>query len=246
MTADIASLRQLWKESFGDPEETVDAFFAHGFSQDRFLCIREDGVPVSALYWFDCWLQGHKLAYLYGVATARSHQRKGLARSLIAQAHTRLKELGYAGVILVPGSDGLFGFYEKLGYRAATTAKVFSCDWADRPVPVLELTSAEYARLRRAFLPRGGVVQEGATISYLHTGSHFYAGKDFLLCAARQEDTLLAQELLGDPRSAPHILRALGVPKGTFRTVGSGKAFSMFLPLQEDCPTPAYFGLALD
>ena len=242
----IAELKKLWQEAFGDSEETLDAFFTHGFSEDRFLCIQENGVPVCALYWFDCCLQGHKLAYLYALATAKSHRGKGLASRLMAQAHTRLKEQGYAGVILVPGSDDLFAFYEKMGYRAATTVTEFSCDWADRSVPVLELTSGEYARLRRAFLPRGGVLQEGATISYLQAQMHFYAGKDFLLCATMQEDTLLVQEFLGNPQAAPHILRALGAPKGTFRTVGAGRAFSMLLPLQADCPTPAYFGLALD
>lgn len=242
----IADLRKLWQEAFGDSDETLDAFFAYGFSEDRFLCIQEDGIPVSALYWFDCELNGQKLAYLYALATAKSHRGKGLAGRLMAQAHTRLKELGYAGALLVPGSKELFGFYEKMGYRTATTVTEFSCSWADRSVPVMELTSGEYARLRRAFLPRGGIVQEGATISYLQAQLHFFAGKDFLLCATIQDDTLLAQELLGDPRSAPHILRALGAPKGTFRTVGTDKAFSMFLPLQQDCPAPAYFGLALD
>ena len=242
----IAELKKLWQEAFGDSDETLNAFFAHGFSEDRFLCIQEDGVPVCALYWFDCELDGQKLAYLYAVATAKSHRGKGLASRLMAQAHTRLKEQGYAGVILVPGSDDLFAFYEKMGYRAATTVTEFSCDWADRSVPVLELTSGEYARLRRAFLPRGGVLQEGATISYLQAQMHFYAGKDVLLCATMQEDTLLVQEFLGNPQAAPHILRALGAPKGTFRTVGAGRAFSMLLPLQADCPAPAYFGLALD
>ena len=242
----IADLRNLWQEAFGDSDETLDAFFTHGFSENRFLCICEDGIPVSALYWFDCHLQGHKLAYLYGVATAKSHRGQGLAHRLMAQAHTLLKEQGYAGVILVPGSESLFDFYEKLGYRTATAVTEFSCDWADRPVPVLELTATEYTRLRRAFLPRDGVLQEGAVISYLHAQMHFYAGKDFLLCAVINDGTLLVQEFLGNPQAAPHILRALGVPKGTFRTVGAGKAFSMFLPLQEDCPTPAYFGLALD
>lgn len=242
----IAELKKLWKEAFGDSEETLDAFFAHGFSEDRFLCIQENGIPVSALYWFDCHLQGHKLAYIYALATAKSHRGKGLAHSLMAQAHTRLKEQGYAGALLVPGNEELFGFYEKMGYRTATTVTEFSCAWADRSVPVLELTSGEYARLRRAFLPQGGVLQEGATISYLQAQMHFYAGKDFLLCASMQEDTLLVQEFLGNPQAAPHILRALGAPKGTFRTVGADRAFSMFLPLQEDCPAPAYFGLAFD
>ncbi len=246
MTADITSLRRLWQEAFADPDETLDAFFAHGFSPDRFLCIEDDGVPVSALYWFDCSLQGHKLAYIYALATASAHRGKGLARRLMAQTHKQLSEQGYAGALLVPGSEQLFGFYEKIGYRTATTVGVFACTQQAPPAPAVELTGAEYAKLRRAFLPRNGVIQEGAAISYLQAQMHFYGGRDFLLCAARQGDSLLVQEFLGDPKAAPHILCSLGVSQGIFCTPGTDRPFCMLLPFRNDCPTPAYFGLALD
>jgi hypothetical protein len=31
----IADLRKLWQQAFGDSDETLDAFFATGFSPDR-------------------------------------------------------------------------------------------------------------------------------------------------------------------------------------------------------------------
>ncbi len=45
----IADLRRLWQQAFGDSDETLDAFFATGFSPDRCHYIAEQGVPVSAL-----------------------------------------------------------------------------------------------------------------------------------------------------------------------------------------------------
>ena len=92
MTTD---LKALWQEAFGDSKETVDAFFATGFSQDRCHYIVENNVPVSALYWFNCELSGCKLAYIYAVATLKSHRGKGLARRLMEEAHQILKEQGY-------------------------------------------------------------------------------------------------------------------------------------------------------
>lgn len=247
MTAEcLSGLRQLWQEVFGDSDGFLDAFFATGFSPDRCHCISEGDEPVSALYWFDCSLGGHRLAYLYAVATAESRRGQGLAHRLLEQTHTILKSRGYSGVLLVPGTESLFAFYRKFGYRTVSKVSEFSCVWGDSAAPLRKVDLAEYARLRQQLLPEGGVVQEKETLAFLQTQAHFYAGEDFLLTAADDNGTLLVQELLGNPDAAPGILRALNIPAGRFRTPGTDRDFAMLLPLQENCPVPAYFGLALD
>lgn len=243
MTAD---LRRLWQEAFGDSEEALDSFFATGFSPDRYHCISEDGIPVSALYWFDCSLDGHRLAYLYAVATLKSHRGKGLAHRLMRETHEILKKQSYAGAVLVPGTADLSAFYEKLGYRTVTTVKEFTCSEAHKPVALEEVTATAYARLRNHLLPPGGVVQEGAALDYLQACAKLYAGEGFLLSAAAEGDCLQVQEFLGNTSLAPRILTALGMAKGNFRTPGEDREFAMFLPFQAECPIPSYFGLALD
>ncbi len=246
MTAEIASLRHIWHQAFGDPEETLDAFFTTGFSTERCHYILDKGVPVSALYWFDCTLQGKKLAYFYAVATEETHRGKGLARRLMEETHGILQAQGYAGAILVPGEKGLFHFYEKLGYRTATSVREFIAEKGEHPVPLQKIDTQTYANLRRQYLPAGGVEQAGAALDFLSTQADFYAGEDFLLAASIQGDTLTVQELLGNANAAPGILRALQLSKGIFRTPGNDRAFAMFLPLCAGCPEPDYFGLALD
>ena len=46
----IADLRNLWQQAFGDSDETLDAFFATGFSPDRCHYLTENDTVVSALY----------------------------------------------------------------------------------------------------------------------------------------------------------------------------------------------------
>ena len=242
----IAELQALWQEAFGDSPEAVETFFATGFSEDRYHCILEKGVPVSALYWFDCQLEGNRIAYLYAVATAKSHRGNGLARKLLESAHTILKDKGYAGAVLVPGNEQLFAFYEKLGYRVATKVAEFSAVATPSPAFISEISPAEYATVRRAYLPEGGVLQEQEILSYLATYAKFYKGEDFLLSATKETDTLLVHEILGNTNCCGNILSALNLPQGTFRAPGAGRNFAMFLPLSPHCPTPAYFGLALD
>lgn len=242
----IADLKALWQEAFGDTQALLDGFFATGFSEDRFHCICENGVPVSALYWFDCELCGYKLAYIYAVATLKSHRGKGLARRLMGETHEILKEKGYAGAILVPGKQELFSYYERLGYRVATKTEEFSAAASASPAFISRITPAEYAAYRRKYLPEGSVLQEWDTLSYLATYATFYKGEDFLLSATKQEDTLLVHEILGNTDFCGNILYALSCKTGRFRTPGTGRDFAMLLPLEKNCPTPSYFGLALD
>ena len=108
----IAKLQKLWQEAFDEPEDFTDLFFSKIYSPERCHCILDQGVPVCALYWFDCYVSGRKLAYIYAVATLKSHRGQGLAQKLIREAHEILRQQGYAGVILVPAGEKLFGFYK--------------------------------------------------------------------------------------------------------------------------------------
>ncbi len=242
----IAELRYLWQEAFGDSEEALDNFFATGYAPERCHYICQNGVPVSALYWLDCELQGYKLAYVYAIATLKAHRGKGLARRLLEETHEILRKQGYAGAILVPGEKDLFFYYEKLGYRVATQVEEFSAIAAESSVFVTRITQAEYAARRRKYLPEGGVLQEREALSYLATYANFYQGEDFLFSATQEGETLLVHELLGNTNYCGNILCALDCKAGRFRAPGVGRNFAMLLPFAADCPQPCYFGLALD
>ena len=84
---DLPALKALWQQAFGDSDTFADAFFQHGFRQDRCRCLYLEDKPAAALYWFDCTWQDHPVAYLYGVATDQQHQNKGLCRAQIGRAH---------------------------------------------------------------------------------------------------------------------------------------------------------------
>ncbi len=242
----IADLRRLWQEAFGDTDAFLDGFFTARFDRNRHHFIAENGIPVSALYWFDCELEGQKLAYLYAVATDQNHRGKGLARRLMTETHEILQKQGYAGAILVPGGQDLFAMYEKLGYRTVTTVSEIFAQQGRTPVMLTQIDARQYALLRRQYLPAKGVIQEGVALDFLQTYCKFYKGADFLMVASEDNGALRVQELLGNTAAAPGILQTLGYANGTFRAPGNDRDFAMFLPLTENCPKPTYFGLALD
>ncbi len=243
----IPQLRTLWKLAFGDEDPFLDNFFSTGFSPDRCRCIEKDGQVVSALYWFDVQYAGLTYAYLYAVATHPDFRHQGLIRYLIADTHQVLTDRGYAGALLVPGDEGLRRMYASMGYEDCTQINEFVSASQLMAIQMQPISREEYQSQRRRLLPKDGVIQEDANLSFLETQANFYAGPDFLLCAAPKDgDMLKGIEFLGDLSVAPRILCTLGCSHGIFRTPGQKLPFAMFCPLRKDAPAPGYFGLAFD
>ncbi len=242
----IPALRDLWKEAFGDTDSFLDAFFTAAFSPERCRCVIDNGEVLAALYWFDCSLKKEKIAYIYAVATRKFHRGKGLCAMLMKDTHAHLKSLGFAGAVLVPSSEPLFGFYEKLGYKTCCFKDSFCASSGRERCKIREIDADEFVKIRRRFLTKGGIIQQNENTAFLKTMASFYVGEDFLLTARRKKDTLFAVEFLGNREAAGGILTALDCKKGTFKTNGEGKPFGMFLPFKENTPVPNYLGFAFD
>lgn len=240
---DIPALQQLWQEAFGDSMEFIEDFFATGFSGERCLCLHRDGRPVAALYWFDCALEGKKLAYLYAIATEKAYRGRGLCRQLMEATHERLKALGYAAAVLVPAGEKLFSMYAAMGYRGFCPMQSRQIEAKMPPVPVKSLTARQYFGLRRQYLPEKGILQDSAA-GYLATFAEFYEAEGAILCASREEAVLYVQEFLGDEGLLPGVITALGAQKARLRLPG-GESYAMYLSLSGEFPEDAYLGLSL-
>jgi len=245
-TPHIDLLKALWKEAFGDSEEFIEGFFSSAFGFDRCLCAVENKEVMGMLYWFDCSYNDKQIAYIYSVATSKAHRGKKICHKLMDYTHNYLKDKGYSGTILVPGSEELFGFYESMGYKTSCYVREFSYS-AGEEVKVYRINKDEYAQLRRKLLPESGIIQENENIDFLDTQAEFYKGDGFLLAADKEDDILSGVEFLGDEKKAPGIIAALGCKTGKFRMPGKEKPFAMFYPFNNEYNSlPEYFGLAFD
>lgn len=239
---EISQLRRLWHEAFGDTDAFLDGFFGAAFAPERCRCVVANGQVAGVLYWFSCEAAGQPIAYIYAVATAKAFRGQGICRRLIADTHSHLKALGYAGAILVPGDSELRQMYRAMGYQDMTGIRQFSGQ-AGEPVALEEIGAEEYACLRRTYLPQNAVVQEGENLRFLACMARFYKGRDFILSAAQEGDELTGLELLGNKAVAPGIVAALGCVEGTF-TVPGDEPFAMGIPLSPDFQKPSYFAFA--
>ena len=243
-TQQIPSLRQLWKEAFGDSDAFLDAFFTTAYSSERCVCIIDGNWVRSAAYWIDVDLEEGKGAYIYAVATAKDHRGQGLAHSVMQTIREELVRRGYAAAILVPGEPSLARFYETMGYRFFGGIHSISAIARSPGIKLRKVSGDEYAALRKQYLPKGAVIQERENMQFLERYAGLYAGEDFLLAAYVEGDTASGLELLGNGEKAPYVLKALGAEQGSFRMPGA-EPFAMWLPLKK-CQEPAYFGIAFD
>ena len=242
----IPGLRRLWQAAFGDTDEFLDDFFALAYAPERCRCVEEGGETAAALYWFDCELEGAKLAYVYAVATDPERRGRGLCRVLMADTMEVLKASGYQGAVLVPQEPWLVEMYKKMGFEPCTEVAEFHVMAGASPLDLRRIDPTCYARLRREMLPAGGVIQDGENMLFLAAQTQLYAGENWIAAAAGVDGMLWCPEFLGDPALAPGLVRALGYREGGFRMPGTGRPFAMFRPLSEDCSRPGYFGLAFD
>ena len=230
-----ADLRELFTEAFGDAAFT-DLFFSRGFGPERCYAAY-DGELLAALHWFDCTLMGEKAAYVYGIAAFKAQRGRGVGSALIRAALDELKELGYRHILLVPAGESLFGYYERFGFRAASTIRETRIG-AGEPVSIQKLTVSEYAAARRELLPANGLLQEGACLDVLSGYADLYAADGAVAAVSGG----MIWELLGDEDAAPGLIAALGLEFATVRMPGKGRPFAMALGAGEDI----YLGLALD
>ena len=241
----IPGLRELWKKAFGDTDDFLDLFFSTAYAPQRCRCIADGDAVQSVLYWFDCFLEGQKIAYIYAVATDPDCRGRGLCRQLMEDAMEVLRERSYAAAALLPQEEWLIQMYTGMGFAPCTTVteKLYT---AGDAIPARQIGESEYGLLRRAFLPAGGVIQEGENLAFLAGMAKFYTGKGFLAAVMENDGALWCPEFLGTPAAFPGLVKTLGFSEGRCRMPGGDRPFAMFRPLNKDAAKPRYFGLVFD
>ena len=241
----IPGLRRLWKRAFGDTDEFLDLFFSTAYAPDRCRLIAEGEEVQSVLYWFDCYLEEEKIAYIYAVATDPAYRGRGLCRTVMDDTMEVLRSRGYAGAILLPQEQWLISMYTGMGFEACTTVTE---QWfpAGEAISARRIDEKEYAALRRHYLPVGGVIQEGENMRFLAGMAAFYKGGDFIAAVTADGDELWCPEFLGNSTRIPGLVKMLGFSAGRARMPGKGRQFAMYRSLSKTGETPRFFGLVFD
>ena len=118
---DDKGIKELWKSTFHDSEEYIDAFleFArqNGF---RFYGLYHAGRLISMLLALETQLSlnqnSFKAYYLYACATSEKYRGKGYFKKLFEFCLPEFYKSGAKMLLCVPQEKELFEYYKKLGF----------------------------------------------------------------------------------------------------------------------------------
>lgn len=238
-------LKLLWKKAFGDEQSFIDTFFDAGYTPECCRTALRDGELVGMLFWFDCSIASERIAYIYGVATDPIAEGQGIATGLMENVHRLLKNSGYSGAILVPGSQALFRFYEKRGYSVVSSVSEGEVQ-ASQGILTEQISAKTYAQLRGEMLPENAVMQMGRNAAFLDRLACCYRGDGFL-AAVSKDSPQNCMEYLGDESKISGFAGAIGCDRLSYRMPGTGRPFAMGIWFDEAARRDEiYFGLAFD
>ncbi len=245
--ADLAALKALWKEAFGDTDEFIELFFSLAFTEENSLAVYDNGELVASLYWFDGKVGDKKAAYIYGVATKKTQRGKGYSTALLKKCHELLKSEGYSAAILVPADNGLFNFYGRLGYTECCFIDLDEIPASEERLSFKKISAEEYLNYRELYLPPNSLVFDNKRLPFLASITDFYKSEDFIFAKSKDTESLRIIEFFGNERLIPSLIGSLGFPKATVRCYGKSKPFAMYLSLEEGFNVaPEYLGFAFD
>ena len=201
---DLPRLSQIWQQAFGDGAEDVEHFYTTAFCYDRCL-VAVHQTAVACIYWMDTQMAGRKIAYLYAFGVDAPCRSQGVGKALLEKTLETLKEEGYAGAVLVPGEESLYGYYEKQGFAPFGKAKKTVIKKKAPGLPITKADGKTYFAKRQSLCPAVQWTQEA--FSYLETFCDLYIGEDWVLALGREG----VQEYLGTGEDLPHILYTLNI-----------------------------------
>ena len=216
---DLPEIVSLWQKAFGDSPEAV-SFFFQSFPDCVSYVAEEAGALVSMVHALPQLLSPQiPAAYVYAVATRKTHRGRGLCRALMAFAEADLKGRGFACCVLTPGASSLFDYYDRLGYHTAFTRQRTDFEQG-RPIPL-----TEYLTRRERLL----------------TGPHMVCDEALLSYAARVYDLTFFETADGIAAAGPAYTAEV-LPQDL-----GGSPFAMLKWLTEAQPLQdAYLGFALE
>lgn len=226
-TADVAhsdrsALFALWREVFGDDDETIATCLDDFAGQGNVYVAQMDGGVMAMLSSVPCRLYGAGGApgvYFYALATAPAHRGAGTMAQLMTYAEAQAAQSGAAFVSLIPASPSLYGYYRPKGYMVETQLchVSWAADGLARPADAVfdAMTAEGLQALRAQFLPVPFVGFEGTRAGLvwddiLLVGAHTAQSEEGYAVYLVQDGRLLVPETAAqDPAAHQALLAAV-------------------------------------
>lgn len=233
--ADRKAIQALWKTCFSDDAAETDIYF-ETYGTGNCYIAKEGKTLLAMVLYFPTELilsggESVSCAYLYCFCTSPDWRGKGIGRELLHFAEAELKKLGFACTALVPSETGLFGFYERYGYKTAFGCTRTEITAGKTPASAEPVSANRYLQLRQMLLWENCLMYDERELGFCKALYRFCGGElvqitaeDTIGCAAvrRDGDGLLIFDLLSGTPELPAraIMARFGAHRAT--VIGPG------------------------
>lgn len=220
----IPALKAIWAGAFGDSEAYIDFIFEKLLANTEVMVLAGAAEPLAMLcaQEIDIVYKGRdiKAHYIFGVATRKDCQGRGLSSRLLLKTHEYLKSTGSKASVLVPAGESLFNFYGARGYEVFSGKYQLSVKAGDiKPqeysLNAQPLTAGEFYNLRESINPAGVFVRFAKSYTdYILEECVFVGGNafkfknkgDFFAVCYPYGDKVFIKELYTDAQNFGGIL----------------------------------------
>lgn len=256
---DIPVLKQLWRDTFGDPDELIDSFFELLCGVGTGIVCRDGREPVAMAYLLDGMRAGMvKCSYIYAVATKSEYRGRGCGAALMRACRSASRQRGNDVLCTSPAEPSLYDWYEGLLDMQPVS---FSSEYGIEPelsgaLPAVRPADAsEYNLAREQYLCGSPHVSFSDNYIALELavcracgGGLFAVGSGFAACYP--EDGVLKIRELMCPEQSFHVsVAALAGKLGCRMASVQGRSFEnpcIAAAPSELLPKGLWWGLALD
>ncbi len=267
--ADLAPLKVLWQEVFGDNQDFAEKAICEFAGQKNVYVTEQEGTVIAMLLAVPSTMQGEKGAYFYGLATKPAYRKQGVMAGLMQYVADLLAQREYRFIALIPAEQSLFGYYEKHGFAKAFGLRTVKREirrnlWAQAEFD--SVTAKNLLELRQTYCPGalmlplpqmmvvlGNLYAQGITIVSNAQGYGLYTrkGKTLYFLELQAENDRVAERLAEAAREkevfAEEAVITVGATQTMFMGEGARSDYGMIRFLGEPMDlSDGYMRLMLD
>ncbi|MBQ2686135.1 MAG: GNAT family N-acetyltransferase [Clostridia bacterium] len=247
---DIDALKRLWLLCFDDGKQFVDLFFERLFDKCICVCAVKGENIAAAQYLIECEFDGKKAYYGYAVGTDPAYRGEGICADMQKAVIGELEKKNVL-YFLSPASEGLKGYYKRIGFADGFFENRISARLCREKKPLLKINADEYVTRRNEYLfARYGSKFVKWSADVLSVFYDFYMSGGVCFAVSDVNESLHIDELLGDKDDAERALSCFVSAKSTEASVCiasdscENKAVNSLVP-EEKSGICGYFALTL-
>lgn len=256
---EIAALKSLWREVFGDGARVTDSFFELLPSMGTGFAAVRDGEVFGGAYVLDAFLHlsdgsTKKAAYIYAVAVDDAARGSGIGAELTRACMRYAWECGADVCCTLPAEEALYDWYKtRCGFENASFCSYETVPAGENDGSITRLHADEYAFLREDMLR--GRPHIGFYYGYLsfqetifdEYGGGFFACNGGIACGYVEDGVLQVKEALGCGNDfIAALCTMLGAEKAVVRKASDCGEQYVAAYLKAEYPPDTVWDLTLD